>query len=224
MGTDSFGRDIFSRIIHGSRITLIASFSSVGIAMIFGMVLGSIAGFQGGWLDNIIMRIMDVIMAFPTIVLMIVLMALVGSSLQNVIFVIAFIFIPQFARVTRSAIISEKVRPYVLAERALGASEFRVMFLHVLPNSLPPVIVVATMYIAVASLIEAAAGFLGTGVPPPTPTWGNMLKEGQAFIFSGEWWMSIFPGAAIFITVLAFNLLGDGLRDALDPTMRRYRR
>ncbi|KXF76685.1 peptide transporter [Paramesorhizobium deserti] len=220
LGTDAIGRDILSRLIYGSQFSLFVGLVVVSIALVAGIALGLIAGFFGGWVDTVIMRVMDVILSFPSLVLALVLVAILGPGLTNAMIAIAVILQPHFARLTRAAVLAEKNREYVIAARLAGASRLRLMFKTILPNCLAPLIVQATLSFSNAILDAAALGFLGMGAQPPTPEWGTMLAEAREFILRA-WWVVTFPGLAILITVLAINLIGDGLRDALDPKLKR---
>ena len=220
LGTDAIGRDILSRLLFGARFSLFIGVVVVIIALTGGIIVGLWAGFYGGWVDSVIMRIMDVILAFPSLLLALVLVAILGPGLLNAMIAIALVLQPHFARLTRAAVMAEKNREYVMAARVAGASKTRLMFRTILPNCLGPLIVQATLSFSNAILDAAALGFLGMGAQPPTPEWGTMLAEAREFILRA-WWVVTLPGLAILITVLAINLMGDGLRDAFDPKMKR---
>jgi len=220
LGTDAVGRDILSRLIFGARYSLFIGVVVVSISLIGGIVLGLVAGFFGGWIDTVIMRVMDVILAFPSLLLALVLVAVLGPGLTNAMIAIAIVSQPHFARLTRASVLGEKNREYVMAARVAGAGRMRLMFRTILPNCLAPLIVQATLSFSGAILDAAALGFLGMGAQPPTPEWGTMLAESREFILRA-WWVVTLPGLAILITVLAINLMGDGLRDALDPKLKR---
>jgi peptide/nickel transport system permease protein len=219
MGTDDLGRDITSLIFYGARISVRVGIFAVGLAILVGATLGAIAGYAGGTVDNIIMRVMDIMLAFPSILLALVIVVALGPGLFNAMVAIGIVSIPTFARITRSAVIKENENVYVMAARSLGAGTNRVLWRHIVPNSLSPLIVAASLGIGVAILDAAGLGFLGLGAQPPTPEWGLMLSRNKSHIFTSPW-MVIFPGVAIMFLVLGFNLLGDGLRDALDPWLR----
>ena len=219
MGIDGNFRDQFSRVIYGTRISLFVGFSTVGFAIIIGTVLGAVAAYAGNWSDNIIMRGMDVLLAFPSLLLAIAIVSVLGPGLQNALLAIAIVSIPVYARVVRASVLSVKEQDYVTASRALGASPTRILSGRILPNALPPLIVAATLGIATAILDAAALSFLGLGAQPPLAEWGTMLGSERNQVFTAPH-LVFFPGIAIMITVLAFNLLGDGLRDALDPRLR----
>ncbi len=220
LGTDAIGRDMLSRLLYGARFSLFIGLVVVTIALIGGIVIGLVAGFFGGWIDSVIMRIMDVVLAFPSLLLALVLVAILGPGLMNAMIAIALVLQPHFARLTRAAVMVEKNREYVMAARVAGAGKLRLMFHTILPNCLAPLIVQGTLSFSNAILDAAALGFLGMGAQPPTPEWGTMLAEAREFILRA-WWVVTFPGLAILITVLAINLVGDGLRDALDPKLKR---
>jgi peptide/nickel transport system permease protein len=219
-GTDSFGRDILSRIIFGSRVALIVGIASVLLAMVVGVTLGLVSGYYGGLVDVVIMRIMDGLFAFPIIILAIAMMAVMGFGVRNVIIAVAVGFIAPFARVTRGDVLAVKEEPYIEAARLAGVSSLAIIFRHVLPNVLAPIIVQGALRVSGAIITESGLSFLGLGPPPPTPAWGRMIAEGQTFIVMAPHIATI-PGIALMIAIVALNLLGDGLRDTLDPRMRR---
>ncbi|WIJ25141.1 ABC transporter permease subunit [Devosia sp. RR2S18] len=220
LGTDAVGRDILSRLIHGARYSLLIGAVVVTIALTFGIIFGLVAGYARGWVDVVLMRIMDLILAFPSLLLALVLVAILGPGLINMMIAIALVLQPHFVRLTRSAVLGELNKDYVTSARVAGAGHMRLMFKTILPNCLAPLIVQATLSFSSAILDAAALGFLGLGAQPPTPEWGTMLAEARQFILRA-WWVVTFPGLAILITVLAINLVGDGLRDALDPKLKR---
>lgn len=215
-GTDSLGRDMLARVLYGGRVSLIVGFSAIAVAGLSGITLGLIAGYFGGSLDNIIMRIMDVILAFPGLILAIWLVAIFGSSLNNLILAIAFFNIPTFARLSRGSTLSAREMDYVVAAQSMGAHPVHILLKHIFPAVSGPLIVLATLSVSGAIVTGASLSFLGLGVDPPTPEWGAMLADGRSHL-RNAWWIAFFPGIAITLVVVALNLLGDGLRDALDP-------
>jgi len=220
LGTDAVGRDMLSRILHGGRYSLSIGCFVVSIALVMGVSLGLVAGFFRGFLETVIMRLMDVILAFPSLLLALVLVAILGPSLTNAMIAIAIVLQPHFVRLTRASVISELSRDYVTASRVAGAKLPRLMFVAVLPNCMAPLIVQATLSLSTAILDAAALGFLGMGAQPPAPEWGTLLADARDLMLRA-WWTTTFPGLAILIAVLSFNLMGDGLRDALDPKLKR---
>jgi dipeptide transport system permease protein len=220
LGTDPVGRDIFSRLVHGARYSMLIGTVVVVLSLSTGIILGLLAGYFRGWVDAVLMRIMDLILAFPSLLLALVLVAILGPGLLNTMIAIALVLQPHFVRLTRSAVMGELGREYVISSKVAGAGHLRQMFITILPNCLGPLIVQATLSFSTAILDAAALGFLGLGAQPPTPEWGTMLAEARQFILRA-WWVVTFPGLAILITVLAINLVGDGLRDALDPKLKR---
>ena len=218
-GTDDLGRDILSRLIYGARVSLLVAVVTVGIGVFFGSFLGAISGYYKGFVDNIIMRFMDILLAFPHILLAIVIMAYMGPGIRNAMVAIGIIYIPRFARIVRASVLEEYEKDYVTASKAIGAKDRRTIFVTILPNCLAPLIVQTTLGFASAILDAAALGFLGLGAQPPMPEWGAMIAMGRSHILRA-WWVMTFPGIAILLAVLGFNLFGDGLRDALDPRLR----
>jgi peptide/nickel transport system permease protein len=218
-GTDRFGRDVLSRTIHGSRIALGVALSSITLAFVLGTLLGVIGGYAGGWPDLAIGRTMDVLFSFPTLILAIGIAAMLGPGLDNAALAIAVVYAPLFSRVARGPVIAERAKDYVSAALALGAGPLRMAFRHILPNVMAPLIVQVSIGLAYAILTEAALSYLGLGTQPPAPSWGTMLNEGRTYLETAPW-MSVFPGVAIMLAVLGFNLLGDGLREVLDPQLR----
>ncbi len=220
LGTDAVGRDILSRLIYGSQYSLFIGCIVVSVSLAVGVILGLIAGFFKGRVDTTIMRVMDIVLAFPSLLLALVLVAILGPSLINAMIAIAIVQQPHYVRLTRAAVISEMTKDYVMAAKVVGVKRLRLMFVTVLPNCMAPLIVQAALSFSTAILDAAALGFLGMGAQPPTPEWGTMLAEAREFILRA-WWVVTFPGVAILTTVLAINLMGDGLRDALDPKLKR---
>lgn len=218
MGTDALGRDVLTRILYGGQISLQVGFLSIIASALIGVPLGLLAGYAGGKVDNIVMRIMDLILAFPGLILIIWLVGLLGSNIYNVIFAIALFSLPTYSRLARGQTLSIYERDYVLAARCMGASPFRIMFLHIFPNIVSSLIVVLTLSVSDAIITGASLSFLGLGVRPPTPEWGAMLSDGRGYL-RNAWWMSFFPGIIITLLVLALNLVGDALRDAFDPNV-----
>ncbi len=219
LGTDDLGRDVLVRMLYGARISLLVGFVAVGISCLIGVVVGALAGYYGGWVDALVMRFVDIMLCFPTFFLILAVIAFLEPSIWNIMIVIGLTSWMGVARLIRAEFLSLRQRDFVLAAQALGASDGRLIFRHIMPNALSPVLVSATLGVAGAILTESALSFLGIGVQPPTPSWGNMLITGKQTLGSA-WWLSVFPGLAILITVLGYNLLGEGIRDALDPRLK----
>ncbi len=222
LGTDSYGRDVLSRLIYGARVSLLVGFVAILIAMCIGSALGILAGYVGGLVDQLIMGLVDVLLSFPTLLLGLMVAAMLGASLENLIIAIAITEIAPFVRVARAPTIALKQRDFVEAGRALGYGPLRLMGVHILPNMVSDVVVLGSLWMASAIRTEASLSFIGLGVPPPAPTWGGMIREGFENILDA-WWLTVFPSVAILLTVLALNLLGDALRDAIDPKLRSER-
>lgn len=219
LGTDMLGRDMLSRVIHGSRVSLYVGVLSLVLAIFVGIPLGTVAGFYGGWLDNCIMRVMDVMLAFPIFLLAIVIMVMLEPSVTNVVIALGIVRIPIYARIVRGSVLAVKAMPYVEAAHALAVRDLRLLWRHILPNCMAPLIVTSTLSIGTSIIVEASLSFLGLGTQPPTPSWGWDLKANLMLLELNPW-ITLFPGLAIFLTVLAFNLFGDGLRDVLDPRLK----
>jgi peptide/nickel transport system permease protein len=220
MGLDPKGRDILSRILYGARVSLLVGVASVLLGGTLGVLMGIVAGYVGGRVENLLMRTVDVLMAFPSLIMGLMVLAVLGAGLDKMILAIGIVLAPTFARVGHSATLAIKENEYVEVARSLGASRFRIIRTHVLPNILGEIIVLASIWTATAIRVEANLSFIGLGVSPPTPAWGSMIREGTAYLFESPW-VSLFPGLAILVTVLAFNLVGDGLRDILDPKLQQ---
>lgn len=218
LGTDTFGRDIWSRLLYGARYSLAIGIFAILTALVVGSMIGMVAGYRGGGIDIVLMQIMDVVLAFPSLILGLALVALMGATISNIIIAIAFTAVPAFARVARAAVITQRDREYVHACRAMGFSGPRILFRHILPAIVPEVVVMASLWMATAVRTEASLAFIGLGLAPPTPTWGGMVREGFENVLS-SFHLALFPSLAILLLVLAFNLIGDGLRDAIDPRL-----
>ncbi|MEM7127209.1 MAG: ABC transporter permease [Chloroflexota bacterium] len=219
-GTDQLGRDVLARVLFGARISLIASFSIVVLAMTFGTVLGAVAGYFGGWVDEIIMRITDIFLAFPPLLLAITIATVLGPNLQNSILAIALTWWPWYTRIVRGQAVSVRERNFVRAARSMGVGDAAIVRRHIIPNIMTPVLVQATLDLGSALLTMASLSFLGLGVQPPTADWGAMVADGRSHVQAGRWWISVFPGLAIFVTTMSFNLLGDGVQTVVDPRIR----
>ena len=220
-GTDSLGRDVMLRMAHGARVSMALGVIATFAALFIGVLIGLVSGMSGGWLDNVLMRLMDILLSIPDMLLAIVVVAILGPGLTNTMLAISIVNIPGYARLSRSMALYLREQDFIMASRSLGVSEWNILMEHTLPNSLSPIIVQSTLGVAGAILEAAALGFLGLGQQPPWPEWGAMLSDSAKFLSAGAWWALTFPGLAIMLSVLGFNLLGDGLRDVLDPRLKR---
>jgi peptide/nickel transport system permease protein len=220
LGTDDYGRDELSRIVIASRVDLLVPFASTLLALLTGSLIGALSGYRGGWVDQIVMRVVDAVMAFPAFVLAMGLTAAIGSNITNLILVIAVTQVPTYLRQLRAEMLREREMEYAQAAQTIGNPTWRIVFIHLFPNCFPPLIVQATLAMGFALLTLAALSYIGLGIQPPDAEWGEMTSEGAALMVTGQWWLSLFPGMAILATVLIFNVVGDGLRDLLDPRMR----
>jgi len=219
LGTDEYGRDVLSRMLYGGRVSLSVGFVAVGISLVIGVFLGAIAGYFGGWVDQLIMRTVDIVLCIPTLFLILMLIVFLGPNLFNIMVIIGLTSWTELSRLVRAEFLSLRQRDYISAARAIGVPDLRIIFRHILPNALAPVFVSATFGVAGAILLESGLSFLGLGVQPPVPSWGNILTAGKDYITHACWWLTLSPGISIFLTVLGYNLLGDGLRDILDPRL-----
>ncbi len=219
-GTDALGRSLFCRVVYGARVSAAIAISCVAISSIFGVILGVVSGYWSGKTDEIIMRVMDLIMSFPSLILAMAIAAALGPGIKSAIYAVGFVQIPRYARIARSSTLSVKEQTYVTASVSLGDKAYRIILVHILPNILSPLVVQATLGLGSAILTVAGLSFLGLGAQPPMAEWGQMIAEGRSLIVSGEWWVATFPGLAIMFTVMSFNFVGDGLRDILDPRLR----